>query len=80
MEEGREIKVNLLHQPVITLFNTRRPDQNSYDHAGPAKLRLRFVVNDHPDAIVLPVMLQPTMVQNTQWIRLTGSENFQLPV
>lgn len=79
-EEGKEIKVKLLHERIITLFNTPRADRNHYDHAGPAKLRLRFVVNDHPDEIVLPVMLQPKMVQNTQWIVVIGSENFQLPV
>ena len=80
IEEGKEITVKLLHERVITLFNTPRPDRNFSDHAGPAKLRLRFVVNDHPDEIVLPVMLQPQMVQNTRWITLIGSENFQLPV
>jgi hypothetical protein len=78
-EEGKEIKVKLLHEQIITLFNTPRPDKNFSDHAGPAKLRLRFVVNDHSDEIVLPVMLQPKFVQNTQWITLIGSENFQLP-
>jgi hypothetical protein len=80
IEEGKETKVKLLHERVITLFNTPRPDRNFSDHAGPAKLRLRFVVNDHPDEIVLPVMLQPKMVQSTQWITVIGSENFQLPV
>lgn len=80
IEEGKEIKVKLLHERVITLFNAPRPDRNSYDHAGPAKLRLRFVVSDHPDEIVLPAMLQPKMVQSTQWVTLIGSENFQLPV
>jgi hypothetical protein len=79
-EEGKEMKVPLAPERVTTLFNTPRPDRNFSDHAGPAKLRLRFVVNDHPDEIVLPVMLQPKMVQNTQWITLIGSENFQLPV
>lgn len=79
-EQGREIKVNLVHDRIVTLFNTPRDDRNFSDHAGPAKLRLRFVVNDHPDEILLPVMLQPKFVQNTQWITLIGSENFQLPV
>ncbi len=80
IEEGKETSVNLLHERVTTLFNTPRPDRNPSDHAGPAKLRLRFVVNDHPDEIVLPVILQPKMFQNTQWITLIGSENYQLPV
>jgi hypothetical protein len=79
-EEGKEIKVNLLHERVVTLFNTPRHDRNFHDHAGPAKLRLRFFVNDHPSDIIMPVMLQPQMLQNTQWITLIGSENFQLPV
>ena len=79
-EEGSEIKVNFVHERVTTLFNTPRPDRNFSDHAGPAKLRLRFEVNDHPDEIVLPVMIQPKLVQNTHWISIAGSENFQLPV
>ena len=29
-------------------------------------------MNDHPDEMVLPAMLQPKMVQNTQWITLMG--------
>jgi hypothetical protein len=78
-EEGKEIKAKLLHERIVTLFNTPRPDKNFSDHAGPAKLRLRFVVNDHTNEIVLPVMLQPKFVQNTQWITLIGSGNFQLP-
>ncbi len=80
IEEGNDIKIKLLHERVTALFNTPRPDRSTFDHAGPAKLRLRFVVNDHPDEIVLPVILQPKMVQNTQWITLIGSENFQLSV
>lgn len=79
-EEGKEIEVRLLHERITTLFNTPRHDRNPSDHAGPAKLKLRFVVNGHPDEIVLPVMLRPKFVQNTQWITLIGSENFHLPV
>ena len=78
-EEGKEIKVKLLHERVVTLFNTPRHDRNFHDHAGPAKLRLRFLVNDHPREIILPVMLQPQMLQNTQWITLIGSETFEIP-
>ncbi len=78
--ESKEIKVNLVHDRIVTLFNTPRPDRNHYDHSGPAKLRLRFEVNDHPGEIVLPVMLQPKITNNAQWITFVGSKNFQLPV
>ena len=57
----------------MTLFNTPRSDRNFSDHAGPAKLRLRFLVNDQREEIVLPVLLQPKMVQSTQFITLIGS-------
>jgi hypothetical protein len=79
-EEGQEIKVNLVHDRIVTLFNTPRPDQNSYDHGGPAKLRLRFLLNDQKQEIVLPVMLLPKVVGSTQWVALTGSQTFQIPV
>jgi len=78
-EEGKEIKVNLVHDRVTTLFNTPRHDWQPYDHAGPAKLKLSFQLNDQRKEVVLPVMLQPKIVNNTQWITLIGSGNFQIP-
>jgi Domain of unknown function (DUF4062) len=78
-EEGKEIKAQLAHDKVVALFNSPRPDRNHSDHSGPAKLRLIFYLNDRLREAVLPVVLQPRFVQNSQWISLTGSKTFQLP-
>ena len=78
-QEGQEIKVRIAYDKVVALFNLPRPDRTAYDASGPAKLRLVFRVHDRPHEVVLSVMLQPRMVQNTQWITLVGSRNFQLP-
>jgi len=40
--------------------------------------QMSFQVNGQPREAVLPVTLQPRIVQNTQWVVLTGSKTFQL--
>jgi Domain of unknown function (DUF4062) len=77
-EEGREVNVVLDHGKAVELFNSPRSDRNPNDLSGPAKLRLAFRVNDHPGQVVLPVMLQPRIVGNTQYITMIGSGSFQL--
>ncbi len=76
-EEGEEIKVRLAHDKVAVLYNSPRPDR--IDRTSPAKLRLVFRVRDQPREVVLPILLRPQVVNNKQWVTLTGSENFQLP-
>jgi hypothetical protein len=78
-EQGKDIEARFAHEKVVALYNSPRPDRNPYDLSGPAKLRLVFRVHDRPREVVLPVMLQPEMVENSQWIALTGSRNFQFP-
>ena len=58
------------------LFAAPRPDKNYSDHAGPAALRLVFMTSGHRAEVVLPVVLQPKFVKNTQWIQLVGSKTF----
>jgi hypothetical protein len=58
------------------LFAAPRPDKNYADHAGPAALRLVFMTNGRRAEVVLPVVLQPKFVGNTQWIQLIGSKTF----
>jgi hypothetical protein len=60
------------------LYAAPRPDKNNSDHAGPAALRLVFTSNGHRAEVLLPIVLQPTFVNNTQWIRLVGSKTFTL--
>jgi len=76
--EGKEIKANLAHENVVALYNSPRPDRNSYDLSGPAKLRLSFRVRDEIREVTLPVVLQPEIVGSTQWIVLTGSRTTRL--
>lgn len=78
-EVGEEIEVRLAHGKIVELFNTPRPDRNSWDNSGPVKLRLSFQVDDRVQSVVLPVMLQPKLVNNTQWITLIGAQSFQIP-
>jgi hypothetical protein len=76
---GTKIEAKLAHDKVVTLYNSPRPDAERYDLSGPAKLRLLFRVHDRQQEIVLPVLLKPQFVNNTQWITLIGSRNFHLP-
>ncbi len=78
-DNGKEIEAKLAHDKVVALFNSPRPDVERYDLSGPAKLRLVFRVHDRQQEVVLPVLLKPQIVNNTQWITLTGSRNFRLP-
>jgi hypothetical protein len=77
--EGKELEVMLAQTGIIALFNSPRPDRNGGDHSGPAKLRLSFHVHGRLEEAVLPVMLQPRFVNNTQWFTLTGSKTFRVP-
>jgi hypothetical protein len=76
--EGKEIEAKLAHENVVALYNSPRPDHNSYDLSGPAKLRLSFHVGDEVQEVTLPVALQPKIVGSTQWIVLTGSRKARL--
>jgi hypothetical protein len=79
-DEGKEIRARLAHDELVALYNSPRPDVEPYDLSGPAKLRLVFRVHDQlQQEVVLPVVLKPQMVNNTQWITLTGSRTFRLP-
>jgi Domain of unknown function (DUF4062) len=80
-DEGSKIDSPIMNDCIISLFNTPRPDRLAHDHSGPAKLRLTFLFKENPYQVILPIMLQPVFVGSTQWIRLIGSEDFQvLPV
>jgi hypothetical protein len=76
---GMELKPKIDNEKIMTLFNSARPDRNNLDLSGPAKLRLVFTVDYEYREVVLPVMLQPKMVNNTPRITLIGSGMFKLP-
>jgi hypothetical protein len=55
---------------IAELFASPRPDKNYSDHAGPAALRVVFISSGRRTEVVLPIVLQPKFVGNTQWIPL----------
>lgn len=75
---GSEITIPIDSKKVVELFNAPRPDRNYSDHSGPAKLRLVFVSGGQLRAVILPILLEPRFVQNTQWIQLKGSNTFEI--
>lgn len=75
---GAKAMIPLDPKKIAELFAAPRPDKNSYDHAGPAALRVVFTSSGHRTEVVLPIVLQPKFVGNTQWIQLVGSKTFTL--
>ena len=75
---GSTIVIPLDLQKITELFNAPRPDKNHSDHAGPAALRLVFMSSGRRCEVVLPILLEPVIIRNTQWIRLSGSKTFTL--
>lgn len=73
-----ESLIPLDHKKIVELFNAPRPDKNHYDHSGPAAIRVVFTIAGRHKDVVLPVMLQPTIVSDTRWIRLLGSKIFTI--
>ena len=61
---------------IVELFNAPRPDRNNYDHAGPAATRLILTASGRRVEVLLPILLQPKFVGNTNWIQLIGSKTF----
>lgn len=77
-QTGATAMIPLDPKKIGELFASPRPDKNHSDHAGPAALRLVFMSNGRRAEVVLPIVLQPKFVGNTQWIQLVGSKNFTL--
>jgi hypothetical protein len=77
-EEGGDIRVKLEQDKLIALLNSPRPDRNSFDGSGPAKLRLNFNVRNVSEEVLLPVMLQPKLGGSVMRIEVVGSETFRI--
>jgi hypothetical protein len=73
---GTTTMISLDPGKIVELFNAPRPDKNYVDHAGSAALRLVFMTSGRRAEILLPILLQPMMLGNTQWIKLVGSKSF----
>jgi hypothetical protein len=77
-EEGNNMTVSLEHTNTVQLFNAPRTGRDHYNLSGPAKLRLVFALNGRQYRTSLDVMLIPKIVNNTQFITLTGSATFEV--
>jgi hypothetical protein len=71
-----EAMIPLDYTKIAELFNAPRPDRNNFDHAGPAALRLILMTSGRRVEALLPILLQPKFVGNTNWIQLVGSKTF----
>jgi hypothetical protein len=71
-------EIPLDYKQIIELFNSPRSDRNQYDHSGPAALKLSINSSGQQFQALLPVLLQPKMVNNTNWITVVGSNDFSL--
>jgi hypothetical protein len=77
-QDGATATIPLDPKKIGELWASPRPDKNHWDHAGPAAVRLVFVSNGRRAEVVMPILLQPKLVGNTQWIQLIGSKTFTL--
>jgi hypothetical protein len=77
-QTGATAMIPLDPKKIGELFASPRPDKNHYDLAGPAALRVVFMSGGRRAEVVLPIVLQPKIVGNTQWIQLGGSKTFTL--
>jgi len=77
-EIGTDADVALDHSKVVELFNAPRPDRSDWDFSGPAALRLSLMSDGQRFEPVLPILLQPRVIGNTQWVEIVGSKSFSL--
>jgi hypothetical protein len=75
-QPSTEAMILLDPKKITELFNAPRHDMNNYDHAGPAALRVILMASGRRVEALLPILLQPTFVGNTNWIKLVGSKTF----
>lgn len=73
---GSRINLPINHTDILPVFNTPRPDMASWDHSGPALLGVTIRYDGADRTFDLPVHLQPTFKDNTQFIKITGQKQF----
>lgn len=73
-KETLEIPVN--DSSVLSLWNTPRPDQNHYDHCGPAKIGITVSTDGQPSSYTLPVQMVVRLLGSTMHRKLVGSKTF----
>jgi hypothetical protein len=70
MEGGEAFQVPILDAQVLKVWNTPRPDMSSWDHSGPAKLRLTLATGGRESTFTLPIHMQGNR-------QLIGSQSFR---
>lgn len=74
--EGDEFTVPVNESKLLTLWNAPRPDKASWDHAGPAKLGVAISCNGRKRELILPVLLESIMLNNTMHRKIIGKKSF----
>ena len=74
--EGESFDVPLNYDHLRTLWNTPRNDRNANDHSGPAKVSLTITADGATRQLILPVLMQSLMRNNTFYINIVGSKTF----
>jgi hypothetical protein len=74
--EGEALEVPLNYGCLTKLFNTPRPDRNSFDGSGPAKLALTVSSSGTTGQLVLPVRLETSIQGSTHYCKIIGSKDF----
>jgi hypothetical protein len=73
---GETVQVPLNQESLRTLFNTPRPDRNSFDFSGPLKIGLTVSVGGRTQQYILPARIDTYLVESTRYLRITGSKEF----
>ena len=56
--QGEVLEVPLNYALLMKVWNTPRPDRNSWDHSGPAKVGLTVEVDEVTRQYILPVQME----------------------
>jgi hypothetical protein len=75
-QPGSTAMIPLDYPKIRELFNSPRTDRNHATFEGPASLRLTFTSDGRRSQVVLPILLQSKLVNNTQWVQLVGEQTF----
>src|SRR6266478_3155499 len=74
--QGETIEIPINDASVSKVWNTPRPDQNSFDHSGPAKIRVTISDEGQARQYILPVQMEVLWQSSTMYRRLVGSQTF----
>jgi hypothetical protein len=73
---GTEVKIPINDGLLLTLWNSPRPDKVHYDHSGPAKLGVTVSCGEKKYELILPVLLEAFLQNNTMYRKISGRKTF----